>query len=58
MRYVRWLNIGSSTAATGLLRLHRPAVEVSTPRPHALGLAEAIEEAGPGEMVVTMTSCP
>jgi chemotaxis protein CheC len=51
-------NIGSSTAATALSRLIGLPVEVSTPRAHALGLAEAIEEAGPGEMVVTMIILP
>ncbi|MGA2469437.1 MAG: chemotaxis protein CheC [Solirubrobacteraceae bacterium] len=51
-------NIGSSTAATALSRLIGMPVEVSTPVAHALGLADAIEEAGPGELIVTMVILP
>jgi chemotaxis protein CheC len=46
-------NIGSSTAATALSSLIGMPVAVSTPAAHALPLADAIEQAGPGELVVT-----
>jgi chemotaxis protein CheC len=51
-------NIGSSTAATALSSLIGIPVDVSTPSAHAMPLAEAIERAGPGEMIVTIVVVP
>jgi chemotaxis protein CheC len=51
-------NIGSSTAATALSALIGISVDVSTPSAHAMPLAQAIEHAGPGEMVVTTVLVP
>jgi chemotaxis protein CheC len=51
-------NIGSSTAATSLSHLIGLPVDVSTPTAHAMPLAEAIEQAGPGEMIVTIVVVP
>jgi chemotaxis protein CheC len=51
-------NIGSSTAATALSALIGIPVDVSTPAAHAMPLADAIERAGPGEMVVTTVIVP
>jgi chemotaxis protein CheC len=51
-------NIGSSTAATALSSLIGISVEVSTPSAHAMPLADAIERAGPGEMIVTIVVVP
>jgi len=51
-------NIGSSTAATALSSLIGMPVEVSTPRAHALTLADAIDQVGPGETVVTTVVIP
>jgi chemotaxis protein CheC len=51
-------NIGSSTAATALSSLIGIPVEVSTPAAHAMPLADAIERAGPGEMIVTIVAVP
>ena len=46
-------NIGSSRAATALSALIGMPVDVSTPSANAMPLVDAIERAGPGEMVVT-----
>ncbi len=51
-------NIGSSTAATALSSLIGMPVDVSTPRAHAMTLSQAIEQAGPGEMIVTTVVVP
>jgi chemotaxis protein CheC len=51
-------NIGSSTAATALSSLIGIPVDVSTPSVHAMPLADAIERAGPGEMIVTIVVVP
>jgi chemotaxis protein CheC len=51
-------NIGSSTAATALSALIGIPVDVSTPNAHAMALADAIEQAGPGEMIVTTVLVP
>ncbi|MGD0197041.1 MAG: chemotaxis protein CheC [Solirubrobacteraceae bacterium] len=51
-------NIGSSTAATALSALIGTPVDVSTSSARAMLLADAIEEAGPGEMIVTSILIP
>jgi chemotaxis protein CheC len=51
-------NIGSSTAATALSSLVGIPVDVSTPQARAMPLVEAIEHAGPGEMIVTAVVVP
>jgi chemotaxis protein CheC len=51
-------NIASSTAATALSSLTGIPVDVSTPAAYAIPLAEAIAQAGPGEMVVTTVVVP
>jgi len=51
-------NIGSSTAATALSSLIGMPVDVSTPMTKAMALVDAIEHAGPGEMIVTSILIP
>jgi chemotaxis protein CheC len=51
-------NIGSSRAATALSALIGMPVDVSTPSANAMPLVDAIERAGPGEMVVTTVVIP
>src|SRR6202034_3892488 len=51
-------NIGSSSAATALSSMIGIPVAVSTPTAWATLLTEAIEQAGPGEMLVTIVVVP
>jgi chemotaxis protein CheC len=51
-------NIGSSTAATAMSSLIGVTVDVSTPSASAMPLADAIERAGPAEMIVTTVVVP
>jgi len=51
-------NIGSSTAATALSAMIGVPVEVSTPTARAMPLVDAIDEAGPGESIVTTILIP
>ena len=51
-------NIGSSTAATALSSMLGIPVAVGTPAAWATVLTEAIEQAGPGEMLVTIVVVP
>jgi len=51
-------NIGSSTAATALSSLIGIPVDVSTPMAIPMVLVDAIEQAGPGEMIVTSILIP
>jgi chemotaxis protein CheC len=51
-------NIGSSTAATSLSALIGIPVNVSTPAAHATALADAIDQVGPGDLIVTTVVIP
>jgi chemotaxis protein CheC len=51
-------NIGSSTAATAMSSLIGVPVDVSTPSARAMQLTDAIERAGPAEMIVTTVVVP
>jgi chemotaxis protein CheC len=51
-------NIGSSTAATAMSSLIGIPVDVSTPSACAMPLTNAIERAGPAEMIVTTVVVP
>ncbi len=51
-------NIGSGTAATALSALIGRPVEIDVPRALALPIAEAIEDSGPSDRVITAIAMP